>query len=116
MYWRFDEEIQHIELDYPRDIAMWRGVPYSVDAVFQARDKKTFFFKDKYFWEFNDKKMEVTESSPMYVGEHWLHCPKEIHDPFKKAEPVSGSVSLPSLIYKHLILFIITAYLAWCPL
>jgi matrix metalloproteinase-16 (membrane-inserted) len=36
MYWRFDEEIQHIELDYPRDLAMWKGVPYNVDAVFQA--------------------------------------------------------------------------------
>jgi len=108
MYWRFDEEIQHIELDYPRDIAMWRGVPYSVDAVFQARDKKTYFFKDKYFWEFNDKKMEVTDSSPMYVGEHWLHCPKEMHDPFKKAGTTSDSQSQSSQIYNKIIfLFII---------
>ena len=108
MYWRFDEEIQHIELDYPRDIAMWRGVPYSVDAVFQARDKKTYFFKDKYFWEFNDKKMEVTDSSPMYVGEHWLHCPKEMHDPFKKAGTTSDSQSQSSQIYyKMIFLFII---------
>ena len=77
MYWRFDEEIQHIELDYPRDLAMWKGVPHNVDAVFQTRDKKTYFFKDKFFWQFNDKKMEVTRSSPMQVGEYWLHCSKK---------------------------------------
>lgn len=91
MYWRFDEEVGYIELDYPRDIAMWSGVPYGIDAVFQATDKKTYFFKDKHFWEFNDNKMEVTSSSPLSVGEHWLHCPKEIHDPFKQAGVSSSS-------------------------
>ena len=103
MYWRFDEEIQHIELDYPRDLAMWKGVPYNVDSVFQARDKKTYFFKDKYFWEFNDKKMEVTGSSPMQVGEFWLHCPKEIHHPFKKAGSTSESSSLSNKKYVKII-------------
>lgn len=106
MYWRFDEEIQFIELDYPRDIAMWRGVPYNVDAVFQAQDKRTYFFKDKYFWEFNDKKMEVTESSPMHVGEYWLQCPKEIHNPVKKTLTASGTHSQSSNIQTKIIFFV----------
>ena len=112
MYWRFDEEIQFIELDYPRDIVMWRGVPYNLDAVFQATDKKTYFFKDQYFWEFDDKKMEVTESSPQRVGEYWLRCPKEIHDPFKQAGTVSSYPHLASLSFKQIMFWCITLRLA----
>jgi hypothetical protein len=37
MYWRFDEGIQQVELDYPRDLSMWKGVPDHFDAVFQVR-------------------------------------------------------------------------------
>lgn len=54
MYWRFDEDIQHVELDYPRDISIWKGIPYGVDAAFQYTDGKTYFFKGKDFWEFDD--------------------------------------------------------------
>lgn len=32
---RFDEETGKVELDYPRDMSMWKGVPYNIDAVFQ---------------------------------------------------------------------------------
>jgi hypothetical protein len=78
MYWRFDEEAEYIELDYPRDMSMWRGVPTPIDAVFQYTDKKTYFFKDRFFWEFDDSRMEVRRSEPTPVGEFWLRCPKEI--------------------------------------
>ena len=67
MYWRYDEEVQHIELDYPRDIQMWKGVPYHIDGVFQYHNKKTYFFKGKHFWEFDDERMEVTKSSSAYI-------------------------------------------------
>ncbi|RWS17665.1 Matrix metalloproteinase-16-like protein [Dinothrombium tinctorium] len=33
-YWRFDEKTQKVELDYPRDMAIWKGVPYDIDAAF----------------------------------------------------------------------------------
>ena len=44
-YWRFDDAVGRVELDYPRDISMWRGVPSDVDAAFQYIDGKTYFFK-----------------------------------------------------------------------
>ena len=91
MYWRFDEDAENIELDYPRDMIMWKGVPYHIDSVFQYTDKKTYFFKDKHFWTFNDQKMEVEKESPVPVGEFWLNCPKEIQDPFKKLAVVGGT-------------------------
>jgi len=94
MYWRFDEEEQYVELDYPRDIErIWRGIPYKIDAVFQWQDHKTYFFKEKYFWEFNDQRMEVSRDSPKLIGELWLQCPKEIQDPFKKAKTSDGQIS-----------------------
>ena len=78
---------------------------YSVDI--QARNRKPCFFKDKYFWQFNDKNMAVTGSSPMQVGEFWLHCPKEIHDPFKKAGSTGGSSSLSNQNYVEMIFLFI---------
>ncbi|GIY24138.1 matrix metalloproteinase-2 [Caerostris extrusa] len=46
-YWRYDESEGRVELDYPRDMAVWRGVPYHIDAAFQYTDGHTYFFKGK---------------------------------------------------------------------
>ena len=107
MYWRFDEDIQHVELDYPRDIQMWKGIPYNLDAVFQWHNRKTYFFKEKYFWEFDDKRMESAKNSPELIGEVWLQCPREMQDPFKKATFNSGvSIRFTSLFTLLLLLLI----------
>jgi len=91
MYWRFDEDIQQVELDYPRDISVWKGVPYSLDAAFQNTDGKTYFFKDRDFWEFDDRRMRVRNTQPTAINAHWMHCPKEIKDPFKSSLAVSSA-------------------------
>ena len=44
-YWAYDDEAGQVELDYPRNISWWSGVPHHIDAVFQFTDKKTYFFK-----------------------------------------------------------------------
>lgn len=39
IYWRYDEEAHHVELDYPREITtMWKGMGSHFDAVFQWKD------------------------------------------------------------------------------
>lgn len=39
VYWKFDEEIGRVELDYPRDIKrFWKGLEYNLDAAFQWKD------------------------------------------------------------------------------
>lgn len=48
MYWRFDEEENRVELDYPRDMSMWRGVGYNIDTVFQWRDGKNIYYEKAY--------------------------------------------------------------------
>lgn len=40
MYWRYDEDEGHVELDYPRDMSIWRGIPYDIDSAFQYKDGK----------------------------------------------------------------------------
>ena len=102
MYWRFDEEIQYVELDYPRDLQMWRGIPYNIDAVFQWHNRKTYFFKDKYFWEFDDKKMKASKNSPKLIGEFWLQCPREMQDPYKKAHTSSANQNISNSIFTFL--------------
>ncbi|XP_047099078.1 matrix metalloproteinase-2-like isoform X1 [Schistocerca piceifrons] len=78
MYWRFDEDVGKVELDYPRDMSMWRGVGYNVDAVFQWKDGKTYFFKGKGFWKFNDQYMRVESEKPMQSSVFWMGCPPGI--------------------------------------
>lgn len=29
-----------VELDYPRDMSMWRGIGYEIDSAFQYKDGK----------------------------------------------------------------------------
>ena len=110
MYWRFDEDIQYVELDYPRDIQMWRDIPYKIDAVFQWHDRNTYFFKDKYFWQFDDKKMESTEKSPKLIGEFWLQCPREMQDPYKKAASSSPCQTANYILFLTFLIFSHTSY------
>lgn len=37
---RFDEDISHVDLDYPRDMSIWRGIGYYIDSAFQYKDGK----------------------------------------------------------------------------
>lgn len=74
MYWRFDETIQHVELDYPRAMDMWRGVPYNIDSAFK-HNGTTYFFQGKVFWEFDDFRMRVKPKSPALSAPFWLSCP-----------------------------------------
>lgn len=37
---RYDEDAERVEPDYPRNMAMWAGVGYNIDSVFQWNDGK----------------------------------------------------------------------------
>jgi len=40
MYWKYDNKTDKMELDYPRDMSIWRGVGYNINAAFQWHDGK----------------------------------------------------------------------------
>ncbi|XP_014488662.1 PREDICTED: matrix metalloproteinase-2 [Dinoponera quadriceps] len=75
MYWRFDETVNYVELDYPRDISMFAGVGNDIDAVFQWKNGKTYFFKGKGFWEFDDLRMKVAHEKQKLSAPVWMGCP-----------------------------------------
>ncbi|XP_011164510.2 matrix metalloproteinase-2 isoform X2 [Solenopsis invicta] len=75
MYWRFDESVNYVELDYPRDMSMFAGVGNDIDAVFQWKNGKTYFFKGKGFWEFDDLRMRVMHEKQKLSAPVWMGCP-----------------------------------------
>ncbi|XP_064122157.1 matrix metalloproteinase-2-like isoform X1 [Macrobrachium nipponense] len=95
MYWRFDETVQNVELDYPRDMVMWSGVPYSIDSAFKFNGT-TYFFKGKIFWEFDDLRMKVKPKSPALSAPFWFGCPNTKNQ-FLLGAPVSESDSASSV-------------------
>lgn len=42
LFCRYDEDIHHIELDYPRDMSIWQGIGYYINSAFQYTDGKNF--------------------------------------------------------------------------
>ncbi|XP_055384566.1 matrix metalloproteinase-2-like [Condylostylus longicornis] len=81
LYWRFDEDVEKVELDYPRDMSIWAGIGYHINAAFQYTNGKTYFFKGKTYWEFNDDRMRVAHIRPKPSAHKWMHCPREQDSP-----------------------------------
>jgi len=42
-YWKFDEERNRIELSYPRNFSVWKGVPTNLDAAFSPSSEGKLF-------------------------------------------------------------------------
>uniref|UniRef100_A0A182QT25 Peptidase metallopeptidase domain-containing protein n=1 Tax=Anopheles farauti TaxID=69004 RepID=A0A182QT25_9DIPT len=74
LYWRFDEDTNRVELDYPRDMSMWKGIGYNIDAAFQYRDGKTYFFKGLGYWRFNDMRMRIAHEYQKSSAARWMKC------------------------------------------
>lgn len=73
-----------MELDYTdpdRTIqSIWKGVPNDIDAAFQFKDQRTYFFKGKGFWRFNDNSMKIAHERPRSNAEVWMKCPRTRKD------------------------------------
>lgn len=108
-----------MELDYPRDMSMWKGVPYNIDAVFQHTNGnflscsiqacpfhtiltlnglmsiagKTYFFQGKVFWEFDDRRMRVVNTTASLSAPFFMGCPRtvqNVEDDAANADPGDG--------------------------
>lgn len=102
-YWSFDESVNYIELDYPRNISMFAGIGTDIDAVFQWKNGKTYFFKGKGFWEFDDQRMRIAHEKQKLSAPVWMGCPPELETndvenyPRKKIMPSSSASTRSSL-------------------
>ncbi|XP_053637983.1 stromelysin-3 [Cherax quadricarinatus] len=93
-YWRLDRD-GHAEPDYPRDIAVWRGLPRNYSAAFTVRTV-TYFVAGRVFWSFDNLKMKILEP-PSLIAPYWLSCPH--HNPQKlfRCSPASVAGTLSSV-------------------
>ncbi|XP_076175722.1 matrix metalloproteinase-2-like isoform X3 [Ptiloglossa arizonensis] len=114
MYWRYDESVNHVELDYPRDISMFAGVGNDIDAVFQWKNGKTYFFKGKGFWEFDDLRMKVAHEKQKLSAPFWMGCPRELEtndvENYPRKAKIMTSSDAPTLPTLSLGLFFIAYF------
>ncbi|OWF41146.1 matrix metalloproteinase-2-like [Mizuhopecten yessoensis] len=92
MYWKLNTENNHIEMDYPRDMSIWRDVPVPVSTAFQyktgPKDKsRTYFFKDDKFYLFYDDKMRVKQGYPKSIRDDWWGCKRRVAAISKYGDP-----------------------------
>nr|XP_045617604.1 matrix metalloproteinase-2-like [Procambarus clarkii] len=109
MYWRFDETIQHVELDYPRAMDMWRGVPYGIDSAFKFNGT-TYFFQGKVFWEFDDFRMKVKPKSPALSAPLWLGCPN-VENPYYMEPSIRDTDSVAASLRPTIITYLVSVLL-----
>ncbi|XP_055384656.1 matrix metalloproteinase-2-like [Condylostylus longicornis] len=76
LYWVFNEDEKKVEIYYPRDMTEWAGIGYHIKAALAYKNGKTYFFKNNYFYEFNDKRMQVAHLRPKKTALRWFKCPK----------------------------------------
>ncbi|CAD6206024.1 GSCOCG00009998001-RA-CDS [Cotesia congregata] len=114
MYWRFDEAINYVELDYPRDISMFAGIGNNIDAVFQWKNGKTYFFKGNKFWEFDDLRMRVVHEKPRLSAPFWMGCTSELDSndvdlPRRRAKIVYNTGNKPAINLSLLISLLVAS-------
>lgn len=73
-YWVIDKETRKVELDYPREASFFRGVNMPVDTAFRDRNGILYFFKNKRYWEFNDKKLRIAHFRGKQSATRWMNC------------------------------------------
>lgn len=110
---------------------MWKGVGYNIDSVFQWKDGesnltaldersgclgiflslhnrhsfsfigKTYFFKGKGFWKFNDLRMRVEHERQLSSAQFWMGCPTERtgrRSPFRTPQAPGSTLRSPSSV------------------
>ncbi|XP_059481319.1 matrix metalloproteinase-2-like isoform X2 [Neocloeon triangulifer] len=116
-YWRIDDDTGKVELDYPRDMSMWSGVGYNIDAAFKWKDGHIYFFKGKSYWKFNDMTMKVAHEKPMLSAPFWMGCPRRLEEPLNaRQEPVTAAaVSVKDKMWLTLALLCLVSKFSFLP-
>lgn len=101
---RFNQETFSVEKYYPRQTSnIWRSV-YDIDTAFQ-KDGTTYFFKDKSFYEFDDRTMRLRIMKPQSSAQHWMGCPPEqdriiFNNRFQSSEVIDSIIDVGEEIFE----------------
>lgn len=76
-YWRHNPTNDHVEPGYPKKIILhWLGVISPITAVFSWVEKRTFFFKENYYWRFLGSRILIDSQYPKSTANVWFKCEK----------------------------------------
>ena len=69
--YKYDNVNDQVASGYPKLIANeWPGIPNNIDSAFRwYYDAKTYFFKDEYYWEWDDTNNQVI--GPRFIDNDW---------------------------------------------
>ncbi|KAJ8725381.1 hypothetical protein PYW08_003564 [Mythimna loreyi] len=72
-YWRYDESTGRMDPRFPKEMSMWRQVPYPVDAAVVWKGD-TYFFQGPRFWRFDNELVQAHEYYPLPTAQFWFDC------------------------------------------
>ena len=110
-YWRFSSTSGSLQMDagYPRDISVWRGVPYDINAVFQWKNGRSYFFKGNKYYAYDDARVQLLEDNenpyPRDVASNWMGCVR----PEVAIRPVGAAFGL----VPNVLLFMASLHITW---
>ncbi|CAG5867309.1 unnamed protein product [Menidia menidia] len=73
-YWRYDDHLRRMDLGFPKDSALWKGLPPNLDDAMRWSDGSSYFFKGKEYWRVPSSDMEVEAGYPRLIAKDWLLC------------------------------------------
>jgi len=71
------EREPHVLSSYPKPISNWEGIPNNIDEAIQYTNGYTYFFKNGFYYRFNDRSFQVDTADPPFprpVGYWWFGC------------------------------------------
>ncbi|KAI4816340.1 hypothetical protein KUCAC02_008667 [Chaenocephalus aceratus] len=83
LYWRYDDHLRRMDLGYPKDSSLWKGLPPKLDDAIRWSDGQhyaflsegsSYFFKGKEYWRVPSSDMEAEAGYPRSIAKDWLLC------------------------------------------
>ena len=102
-----------IDDGYPRDMKVWRGIPNNIDAAFQWKNGRSYFFKGNQYYAFDDNDVRVLkvrdDPYPRDVASYWMGCT----NPQVKIDPVGGARGSAYSLLPNVLVFIACFPITW---
>uniref|UniRef100_A0A3Q2PB71 Matrix metallopeptidase 17 n=1 Tax=Fundulus heteroclitus TaxID=8078 RepID=A0A3Q2PB71_FUNHE len=73
-YWRYDDHLRHMDLGFPKETTLWKGLPLQLDDAMRWSDGSSYFFKGKEYWRVPGSDMEAEAGYPRLIAKDWLLC------------------------------------------
>ncbi|KAF6725969.1 Matrix metalloproteinase-17 [Oryzias melastigma] len=73
-FWRYDDHLRHMDMGYPKDSILWKGLPPHLDDAMRWSDGSSYFFNGKEYWQVPGSDMEVEAGYPRLIAKDWLFC------------------------------------------